>query len=93
MNDLARQLVSKISIGQQSGAMQMLILGTAMNGNYYEAYSSIPEIALIDRLFYFNVILASEGLRRTNDSEWSRYFGTFQDFWIWQNSTYDLEIF
>jgi hypothetical protein len=93
MNEMARQYVSKISIGQQSGATQILVLGTALNGDYYQAYSSIPEIALIDKLFYFNVILTTEGAKKTEDREWKTYFLTFRDYWTWQNIAYDLELF
>ncbi len=89
---LALQYVSKISIGQQSGATQALIIGTAYSGEYYEAYSSIPDIALVDRLFYFNIILTTEGLKKSNDKEWDTYFKAFRDYWIWESIQYEFEI-
>ena len=93
MNALAKYYVSKISIGQQSGAVQYLILGTTVSGDYYKAYSSIPEIALSDRLFYFNIILSAHGLKKTQDKEWRMYFSSFQKYWRWNVITYAPEFF
>jgi hypothetical protein len=93
MTDLSRRFVREINLGEQSGVIQNLIMGTAIRGDYYEAYSSIPEIALIDRLFYFNIMLTVEGLRQAVDPEWETYFSAFQDYWIFTAIGYEPELF
>jgi hypothetical protein len=93
MSDLSRRLVREINLGQQSGVIQNLIMGTAIRGDYYEAYSSIPEIALIDRMFYFNIMLTVEGLRQATDPEWKTYFSAFQDYWIFFVIGFEPELF
>ncbi len=93
MMDLALRYVKAIQIGQQRGVIQNLILGTAIRGDYYQALSFIPQIALVDRVFYFNVILSAEGLRKTTDPEWRTYFEAHQNYWIWEMVGYEQDLF
>lgn len=93
MMNLSHRYVQAIPIGQQNGVIQNLILGTVMRGDYYEAYTSIPEIAFVDRLFYFNDILSEEGMKHAKDNEWRIYFDSFQNYWIWEIILYEPDIF
>ena len=93
MIDLAQGLVRQITIGEQDGVIQNLILGTAMRGDYYQAYTFIPELTIIDRLTYFNDILSAEGLIRTDDPEWKTYLHAWQTYWILEVILYEPDLF
>lgn len=93
MSELSLRLVREINLGEQSGVIQNLIMGTAIRGDYYEAYSAIPEIALIDRIFYFDIMLTVEGLKRTTDPEWRTYFSAYQDWNIFTAVGFEEEVF
>jgi len=92
MNDLANRYVQSINLDAKGALMQNWILAAAMNGNYYHAYSLIPDISLVDRLFYFNGILSTEGLRRTQDANWRTYFDRYQNYWLWENTGFEADI-
>ena len=90
LNALARSYAGQMDIGQQGGAMRALILGTASSGDYYQAYKVIPEIAIIDKLYYYTVILTVEGKNKAQDPEWKIYFDSFWDWYAWENIRYNL---
>jgi hypothetical protein len=93
MTEIAQGLVQDIRLFNQSGMIQNLILGNALRGDYYTAYSSIPDIALTDRLFFFSHILAIEANSISTDPEWSSYFYAFQNYRIWEVTSVELDIF
>ena len=93
MDDLARKFVSKISISQQNGVLQSWIQGTAMSGNYYQAYSSIPEILLSERLHYLNLILSAEAMKKEMNNEWQTFVMAFQKYYTWQFINFEADIF
>ena len=93
MSDLSLSYVRDIAMGQQNGVIQNLIFGTAIRGDYYGALSAIPELAIVDRLFYFNTILSVEGLEQAKDPEWKKYFRGLQDYWIWERVGYEVDVF
>ena len=93
MDDLARKFVSKISLGQQNGVLQAWIMGTAMSGNYYQAFSSIPEILLSERLHYFNLILSAAAMKKENNREWMVHVTAFQKQYMWVNMSFEADLF
>ena len=93
MSELSLRLIREINLAEQSGVIQNLIMGTAIRGDYYEAYSAIPEIAFVDRIFYFDIMLTVEGLKRATDPEWKTYFSAYQDWWIFSAVGYEPEVF
>ena len=90
LNNLAGHYVGQIDIGQQGAAMRTMILGTASGGDYYQAYTVIPEIAIIDKLYYYTVIMTVEGLNRAEDPEWKTYFNSYWEWFAWENIRYEF---
>jgi len=93
MEALSLQFVREIELNQQSEVVQTLVMGTAMRGDYYKAYSSIPELTLVDRIHYYDIILTVDGAKRATDAEWKKYFNNYKDVWIYQLIGYDYEFF
>jgi hypothetical protein len=93
MTELALKYVAKMPISQQSGAVENLILGIALRDEFYEAYTAIPEIALVDKLHYFNIILSEEAARKTQDSKWKEYLWNLHQQWKWSDINYEPEVF
>ena len=93
MDDLARKYVSKIPLGGQNGVLQAWIMGTALTGNYYQAYSSIPEILLSERLHYFNHILSSAARKKTSNYEWQVFLTSYQKQYMWTNMAFEADLF
>ena len=92
MTDLSLGYVKDIYMGEQIGVIQNLVFGTAIRSDYYGAYSAIPELALVDRLYYFNAILSVEGLKQAKESEWIPFFKNLQDYWIWARVGYEYDV-
>lgn len=93
MINMAKHFAGKLSIGQQSGAIENLVLGIALSGDYFKAYTAIPPIALIDRLTYYNIILSVEGEKKSQDVEWTTYFIRYVDWQVWDFVSFAPEVF
>ncbi len=68
--DLSQSYVKQLSLNTQTDIVQRWIQGIAQSGNYYQAYSSIPEITILtDRLYLYNLILMEEAFRIARDPD------------------------
>ena len=93
MEALSLRFIREVELNQQSGVVQHFVMGTALRGDYYKAYSSIPELTLVERIHYYDIILTVDGKKRATDPEWEKYFNNYNDVWTYQLVGYDYEFF
>jgi hypothetical protein len=71
MHNIAGNYVKQIPISRQDVVIEQWIEGTAGSGQYYLAYTSIPDItSAVERLKYYNEILVQESAKQPMDEDW-----------------------
>jgi len=94
MHNLAGKYVEQISMTRQDDVVERWIEGDAGSGNYYLAWSSIPEItSASERLNYFNRILLEESRRRPKDKDWEACIESKLKVYKWEFLVYDPDLF
>ena len=94
MHNLAARYVEQISMASQADVLRQWIEGAAVSGQYYLAYSSIPELtSTAERIYYFNRILMQESLRRPMDKEWRTAIESRIKVYTWEFIGYEGGVF
>jgi hypothetical protein len=71
MHNIAGNYVKQIPISRQDVVIEQWIEGTAGSGQYYLAYTSIPEITSpVERLKFYNEILMQESAKHPMNKDW-----------------------
>jgi len=94
MHNLAGKFVEQISIARQNGVIQQWVTGTAASGQYYLAYTAIPDItSTAARLDHFNRILLEESVRRPMNKEWRKTIEGRKIVYAWEFINYEEGVF
>jgi hypothetical protein len=94
MYTLARKYVEEISITRQEDVIERWIEGTAGSGQYYLAYTSIPDItSLSERLNYINRILLQESVKRPMADDWRTMLESRFKLYKWEFLNYEPDLF
>jgi len=94
MYDLAGAYVKQISLNKQMDFVELWIAGIAGSGQYYLAWTSIPEFSSnTERVNYFNRILLQEAARRQLDKEWRKSIEGRLKVYKWEVFEYEPDIF
>ncbi len=92
--DLSQEYVKQLSINSQNDIVQRWIQGIAKSGDYYQAYSSIPEIMILsDRLYLYNMILLQEATARITDPNWKVYLKNKEEGFYLEDFAFEFNIF
>jgi hypothetical protein len=94
MHNLAGKFVEQISMARHDDVIARWIEGTAGTGQYYLAYSSIPDISSSTaRINYFNRILLQEAVRRPMVKEWKAAISGRLEVYKWEFFNYEADYF
>jgi len=94
LNDLSESYVKQLSLNTQTDIVQRWIQGIATSGDYYQAYSSIPEITILnDRLYLYNMILMQEAINRVSNPNWKIYLQKRSEGFYQEEFGFELDLF
>jgi hypothetical protein len=94
MHNLAGHYVEQISLSRQDDVIERWIEGAAGSGQYYLAYTSIPDITSpAERLNYYNRILLQESVRRPMDKDWRDALDSRMKVYKWEFVMYETDLF
>ena len=94
MHNLAGHYVEQISLSRQDDVIERWIECAAGSGQYYLAYTSIPDITSpAERLNYYNRILLQESVRRPMDKDWRDALDSRMKVYKWEFVFYETDLF
>lgn len=94
MNRLALDYLRQVRIVRQVDLMERWMQGMAASGNYYLAYSSIPDLTILgNRLYMYNLIMIAEIMKRPMTAEWKKYFVRRSINFVWEDYGFEADNF
>jgi energy-coupling factor transporter ATP-binding protein EcfA2 len=94
LNDLSQTYVKQLSLNAQSDIIQRWIQGIAASGDYYQAYTAIPEISILtDRLYLYSMILVHDAVDRSKDPNWKLFLKKKEEGFYQEDFAYEINIF